>query len=685
MRIKGVITAILLCLATVDVFAQQLTEKESMERALLYINDIMQPKGNAGFKAPARGGLSLKAAKVEADKIYAFNVNGGGYVIASADSRTLPILGYSNEGTFDWDKMPENMRAWLKSYDEAIATLGNRMDYEDGNELYADSSSRKDRVAIEPLIKTRWNQDTPYWDQVPLYDGAYEDWVGERCYTGCVATAMAQVMKYYEWPKAATTDVPGYGLATISGGVKKTWQIDDLPSVTFDWDNMLDDYIGLDTVAQQYVLLGTMEQRQAVATLMRYCGQSVEMEYTPEGSGASGGMVPQALYNYFGYAPTAYLASRFIYGIDEWESLIYDEIAAGRPVPYDGFNDNSGHAFICDGYDGSGLFHFNWGWGGAGDGYFSLSVLNPTSRALGYCLGQEAVIGIKPVDDGALPVDSFHVNLNDAIDIIRENNLIYFYYAFTSYFYSDVTQDYAMGTIEPDGTLTPRFIGDPSDSIVYGGNWMTVEIDPSLMQPGDTLTLYPMVRFRNIPGSDWQMLGSEKFHVYAVLSQSGELFLYAEAAPEMEILSVDILPDDNLYAGELTLTIRNKDDFEYTDVIYLQACYYGDNNPGEIDDTLIVYSGYWMSGAFLRAGQNTDVTFSRIDLTCEGLVRLDLYSEDGVCICSYYVDFRTPTDIKAIESDPQPDTYYDLQGRDLNALPGRNGIYIKGNRKILVR
>ena len=371
----------------------------------------------------------------------------------------------------------------------------------------------------------------------------------------------------------------------------------------------------------------------------------------------------------------------------QWEQLIYDEVAAGRPVPYAGFNNgSSGHSFICDGYDGNGLFHFNWGWGGSGDGYFSLSVLNPSSRAVGYCLGQDAVINIKPTDDGSQPVDLFCAGLNDQIEIIRESNTIYFYYSFTSYFYNNVTHDYAMGTIEPDGTLNPYFIGDPSDSIVYGGNWMIVEIDPTLMNPGDTLVLYPMVKFRNIPGSDWQLLGSEKFHVYAVRSESGELYLYADAAPEMEILSADLVMDqDNLQANELTLTIRNKSDFEYTDIIYLEACYFGDYKPEEIDDSLIVYSGLWPSGAFLRAKDNTDITFRRIDLACEGLVRLDLYSSDYILICSYYIDFSTPTGIKAIESYPQQDIYFDLRGRSLNALPERKGIYIIGNRKIIIR
>ncbi|MBR4843027.1 MAG: C10 family peptidase [Bacteroidaceae bacterium] len=694
MGIKRVLTVILSVLVSLGINAQKITEQEAKERALKYLENSTVTASGGQLAAPGRDGLVLNAAKVEADGIYAFNMERGGFVIASADSRTLPVLGYSDKVSIDWEKIPDNMRAWLKSYDEAIATLGNYMDFKDGNQLSGidgdviNTSSRNERDAVEPLIKTRWNQSEPYWNQIPKYNGADKDLLGLNCYTGCVATTMAQIMNYYEWPKEATADIPSYQFTTSKDDYEKIWTIDGLPSVTFDWDNMLDRYEEYDSIDGQTKILGNRAQQKAVATLMRYCAQAVNMNFSPQGSGALSSMIPMSLYSYFGYAPSAYNASRFTYGIDDWEALIYGEVAEGRPVAYGGYSDDdSGHSFICDGYDGNGLFHFNWGWGGYGDGYFSLSVINPTSRAVGYCLGQDAVIGIRTTDNVTQQLPLFQACLSRATQII-DSKTIYFYYSFMSYFYDDVIHDYAMGIIEPDGTLNPYFIGDPSDSIVYSNNWMTVELDPSLMQPGDTLVLYPMVRFRNIPGSDWQMLSSKKHCVYAVCPEDGELCLYTDDAPEMEIKSVDLIFNERntVEADGLTLTIYNKSDFEYADLIYVRALYYGDVEPDEIEnDSLVEKSDYWPGAGFLRAGQNTDVTFRGINLKCEGLVRLKLYSATKDFICSFDIDLSDITGVKVIESNTQNEKYYDLQGHSINALPEQKGLYITRGRKIMVR
>lgn len=189
-KIITIIAAVICCCVTLC--AQQLTEQEAMERALQYMNSGKAVNGR--MLAPARkGSIKLSSAPVEADRIYAFNMENGGFIVASADSRTLPVLGYSTTGSIDWDNMPDNMREWLKSYDEAIATLGDRTDFVDGNST-DETGTRQDRTPVEPLIKTHWDQDAPYWDKVPLYNGADPNYKGKKCYTGCVATALAQVI-----------------------------------------------------------------------------------------------------------------------------------------------------------------------------------------------------------------------------------------------------------------------------------------------------------------------------------------------------------------------------------------------------------------------------------------------------------------------------------------------------------
>ena len=262
MRRTSILIA-LICL-TIGTWAQQLTEQQAMDRALQYLN------GKAA-KARSKGktdGVKMTVAKVDAEKIYAFNRENGGYVIASADSRTLPVLGYSDSGSIDWEDMPENMRAWLKSYDEAIATLGDRIDFKDGIALRKHVETRAAKAAIEPLIKTTWYQAAPYWNKSPLYEGAGEKLQGKQCYTGCNATAMAQVMNYYKWPKASP-EIHAYDSWSYYHGEEKWWHIDGLPSVTFDWDNMLDNYEEFDEAGKTIGILGNENQQEAVATLMR--------------------------------------------------------------------------------------------------------------------------------------------------------------------------------------------------------------------------------------------------------------------------------------------------------------------------------------------------------------------------------------------------------------------------------
>ena len=206
---KRPLVLLLLVLMTAAVWAQQISEEQARDRALKYLttNDAAQSRG---MKVAMN--RKLVRARTDAKSIYAFNLEGGGYVIASGDSRALPVLGYSDTGTIDWDRMPDNMRAWLKSYDKAMATLGNTKEFADGVSRHG-QTTRSPHEAIGPLLKTLWYQAEPYWNDVPPYDGANPDWKGQPSYTGCVATAMAMVMNYYQWPKEACTEIPAYDLS----------------------------------------------------------------------------------------------------------------------------------------------------------------------------------------------------------------------------------------------------------------------------------------------------------------------------------------------------------------------------------------------------------------------------------------------------------------------------------------
>ena len=640
---KRQLLLLVLVLMTAGVWAQQISEEQARDRALKFLtnNDAAKTRGlNVGMDR------KTVTAKTDAKSIYAFNLDGGGYVIASGDSRALPVLGYSATGSIDWDRMPDNMRAWLKSYDQAMATLGNTKEFTDGVSRHG-QKTRAPREAIGPLLKTQWDQLEPYWNDVPPYDGANPDWKGQPSLTGCVATAMAMVMNYYQWPKDACTEIPAYDLTTAHENVEKVWHIDALPPTTFDWDNMLDNYVTPEGI------IGTPEQQKAVAKLMRYCGQGVKMAYSPQVSLAYDQDVAEALVKYFGYQNTVQVSQRIYYSIDGWEDLIYSELANGRPVMYGGSSENDGHAFVCDGYDGNGLFHINWGWGGDSDAYFSLSVLNPynntsagaSSDGIGYSIDQDAIVGMQPDKDGTSPKTVkplAYLYPENPLSVVEPDSVFFSYIFFSgSYGDEDVRVDYAIGTRADDGILTPVFMGNPADSIVY--NWdynlHKVKVDSTAFQPGEWMTLYPMVRFRNIPDGDWQMLASEEYRVIAGRATGGQFYLVKEM-PDLEITKAEFTkgPGRMGMRNDLTLTLRNKSERESTMPLYLVPSYFGKVNPADITPETPRSEGDPMkAGAYLRAGQNTEVTFCFKPMA-SGTVGLLLALPDGTPLAEWAIE-----------------------------------------------
>ena len=625
---------LLLVLTTAGVWAQQISEEQARDRALKFLtnNDAAKTRGlNVGMDR------KTVTAKTDAKSIYAFNLDGGGYVIASGDSRALPVLGYSATGSIDWDRMPDNMRAWLKSYDQAMATLGNTKEFTDGVSRHG-LTTRAPREAIAPLLKTQWYQLEPYWNDVPLYDGANPDWKGLPSPSGCVATAMAMVMNYYQWPKESCPEIPAYDITTAHENVEKVWHIDALPPTTFDWDNMLDNYVTPEGI------IGTPEQQEAVAKLMRYCGQGVLMDYAPQVSLAYDWDVAEALVKYFGYQNTVQDVHRMHYSIDGWEDLIYSELANGRPVLYGGSSEDGGHAFVCDGYDGNGLFHINWGWGGESDAYFSLSVLNPynntsagaSSSGIGFSIDQDAIVGMQPDKDGTSPKTLkplAFLNPENPVSVIEPDSVIFSYILFSdSYGNEDVRADYAIGTRADDGTLTPVFMGNPADSIVFDYAYTPhiVKVDSTAFQPGEWMALYPMVRFRNIPGCDWQMLASEEFRVIAGRATGGQFYLIKERH-DLEITKAEFTKGGGRMGmrNDLTLTLRNKSARESTMPLFLIPLYFGKANPADITPETPCSEGEPMEvGAYLRAGQDTEVTFCFKPMR-SGTVGLVLVLPDG--------------------------------------------------------
>ena len=652
----------LLALLTVSVWGQQITEQQAKERVLQFLSD------NASTKARGLSqNLQMEAAKMEAQSIYAFNLEGGGYIIASGDSRALPVLGYSNKGSIDWDRMPANMRYWLKQYDEATKTLGKNKNFRNGNSIFAKAKTRASRAAIAPLIKTTWDQGEPYWDNVPLYDGADITQVGNPNPTGCVATAMAQVMNYWQWPKASPA-LPAYDQETAYEGKEKIWNHPALPAVTFDWTNMLDTYKEWDPYAGQWNILGTEAQRSAVATLMQYCGQSVYMDYSPTFSGSMTQYVSEALAKYFCYDGGVRTEARVKYTIDEWEDLLYDELAGGRPVIYGGAADDSGHEFVCDGYDGAGLYHINWGWSGSGDGYFSLSLLNPynnesygsSSSSIGFCITQDMIIGCHPAPEGTAPTiipPSVYLIEESPFDITAGDGTVKVNLCVDTHG-RQVTCDYGLGTLGEDGSLTPLFTGKLDEFVPYTLYYflpVTVDKKNPIFSTGEFVMLYPMVK---LSGGEWQLVGSLDDFIFAGIDkQQGLTFAYYTA--DIEITNAKMTGGYGRVGtqSQISFTIKNVDNVELHSPILMVPRYYGNIDPSKITgDTPFEWGDWYSSAVYLHPAETADVPFSFKPMD-SGTIICDLYSPRGTYMGS--IDYKMDDVIGCYDDFVRNDSYLD--------------------------
>lgn len=385
MRKLFIITTILFAISA-KVGAQSIDSAQALEKALnFYRHDTGMKKASGQLQLT----LAHKADTEDGTAYYVFNRNAdNGFVIISGDERCRDVLGYCDDGNFNYDEIPDNMRWWLGLYTENYQAI-RRTAHTDAPSLR--KAPAKERVSIPKLMTTKWDQGTPYNDSIPKLPDS-----STRFVTGCVATATAQVMKYHNYPEK------GIGEHSYSKTYNKTTPLTfaaDFGNTTYDWSNMLDTYKS-----------GTYNttQRKAIAQLMYHVGVSLDMTYNTAASGgssSSAARISPALYKYFGYDKSIHEARRKYYTDEEWEDLLYNELKAGRPIIYSGRDEVklSGHEFVCDGYDAEkDLWAINWGWSGTYNGYFAITgesdnVLRPApSYTSAYSGSQSAIINCMP-------------------------------------------------------------------------------------------------------------------------------------------------------------------------------------------------------------------------------------------------------------------------------------------------
>ena len=368
---KHILLYLIITICNLGVWANQISEDEA--RIIAYTFAQGSPTHR---RVPDTTPPSIATAHIARDNngnnlLYVFNRSDHGYIVVAADDMVCnPILGYSDEGTFDNNEIPPAMRSWLAMYEHEIEYTRN-MSHDGTTNTYRSLFNKN----VAPLVEARWGQDAPYNILCPKDKT-------QQAPTGCVATAMAQIMYHHKWPDHGNGKIEIYNNANI--------EVIDFANTTYEWDVMTPVYSSLSTEAEC----------NAVATLMYHVGRSVNMIYG-DVSGAVSADAAKALATYWNYDKAIIHRDRKYYTIEEWERMIVEEIDNNRPILYHGQSPTGGHAFVLDGYNENGYVHINWGWNGMSNGYFMLQALAPEMQGTGgfkggYNIGQGAIFGIQP-------------------------------------------------------------------------------------------------------------------------------------------------------------------------------------------------------------------------------------------------------------------------------------------------
>ena len=401
-RIIGLSVLAALAITSQSAVGANITSVQAHNLANTFIKQHVAAKPGS-LMAPSASAIKLAHAEPSsvvqgAHDYYAFNIQGGGFIIIAGEDRATQVLGYSDKGQIDFNNLPSPLKDLLDGYKKEIEFLQTYK----GNDLVVEAPTINAKSAgVEPLVKTTWGQEMPYYLQCPIYQGEY-------CVVGCVATAMAQVMNYWKYPTSSSS-IARYYCYDIGTYVPA------LPATTFDYSLMLDSYCHWDWDNSQLVQdTYTEEQAQEVAKLGRYCGQAVHMGYSPEGSGAYTYYQLSAMKT-FGYSNAA-STSKGYSNMSQWDNTLKAELDAGRPILYSANDPNAGgHAFICDGYNSEGYFHFNLGWYGTCDGWYTTSSLRMVHREgdnLNFSSGHEIVYKLEPPTYCIINADGIDANNN---------------------------------------------------------------------------------------------------------------------------------------------------------------------------------------------------------------------------------------------------------------------------------
>lgn len=631
--------------------AKEISYNDAMQnaRTALMDNTTMKMSANTTMNCV----YSLEATSGTA--LYVFvPENGEGYAVVAGNDVAAPIIGFSDQGVFDPNNIPPNMANMLAGYQREI-NFAIANGYSSRGAINA-ATDPKAEVAM--ICKAKWDQDAPYWNMCPTK-------YGRHCYTGCVATAMAQVMKVYNWPKAGK----GNGLGSYASNSL---------AHTYDWANMLNSYGSSYTTAQG----------NAVAQLMVDCGYAVDMSYSTSGSGANTDEVPNAFVNNFSYDRAIDYIHREQYSETEWNDLMYYQIEHGWPILYGGFASDGGHQFIADGYKKGGYYHINWGWSGDSDGYFLLSALDPSSQGAGgassgFNTGQDAVIFIRMPRENSVRPTTIDCPGNFVKTASSGNNATF-----------GVTSGEMWGTtmngfVNLGGTssitATPGVLAIPAanpqasvfiptSSATTFKKWSTIlrTFQVSLANLSDgTYYLFPYSK-PNGSNDVQRIKATNGKQQYVVLSRSGNTNVFSTPS------GVKYNPVFAIYMPD-TIVMEPNTSYTLAPTVL----------PADGTNTRVEYT--LPSNASVKLDQTTGVLTST---SVQGFVTLTTAATDGSKVQTRTVINVTYAGVESARQDDTnaPKDVYNMMGicikhnatpEQINSLP--KGLYIIGGKKVIIR
>lgn len=639
----------------------------------------------ATYRAKARYARA-KASKAAKDVgYYVFdNGNNMGFTIVAGDERMPDIVGYADKGYYQESCMPENLANFLKQYDATVEAVrnGDRIATSNVAEAKRLQQMRNAGEAVAPLLgEIKWNQNSPFNNMCPKYNGS------QRSATGCVATAMSQIMAYWQWPKELKADIPAY--TTMSYEIS-------IPAIskgeTYDWANMLPNY------KSKY----SQVQVDAVAKLMAHCGAAVQMDYGP----SSGAVVtPDVLATYFGYDGDFMMSvARYQFTLAEWTAIIDRELEAKRPVLYGGLSSGGDHQFVCDGSDGNGLYHINWGWGGNQDGYFDINILNPNKGGIGSGSGTDGynrscnmIVGIRP-DNGVadMPV----VELTPiAVEKWGDDNHTA---TITKDTRSDATDKFSMTINERfcnqlgatfNGKLALGIKNEDGSYTAISNVVADAEIDADkskyddfnidyAFKAGDTTTVYGLY---SIDGSTWQRCSYN--YVRPLMFAATDTKLTLVPTPLAATLKADDGKLQSNASNSFTLTLTNNSDDELTGLVNIYTASTKEKPKYNADDIQV----------FIPPHSSIERTFRIWTKKNDADLYIWIADEvtNAILVDAQHYTISTTSGIEGVANYASGYEVYNIAGNKVanvkadaggeKRIPVDAGLYIVNGKKIVVR